>query len=110
MFRKCTWITCSWEMRRKGRRWHSWLLEKGDEICAQYGGSDEDDRRMDFPKTDGMATRDWIGVCEHHREVRQRTGVDKFDCVMEHDEGNDERIRMIIENSPVGSSKSNGFV
>ena len=28
-FRKCIWITCSWETRRKGRRWHSWLREKG---------------------------------------------------------------------------------
>ena len=35
------------------------------------------------------ASRDWTGVCGHHREVRQRTGVDKFDCIMEHDEGND---------------------
>ena len=38
-------------------------------------------------------SRDWTGVCGHHREVRQRTGVDKFDCVMEHDEGNDEWIK-----------------
>ena len=22
-------VTCSWETRRKGRRWHSWLQEKG---------------------------------------------------------------------------------
>ena len=33
------------------------------------------------------------GVRGHHREVRQRTGVDKFDCVMEHDEGNEEWIK-----------------
>ena len=46
-----------------------------------------------LPKTDGVASRDWTGVCGHHREVRQRTGVDKFDCVMEHDEGNDEWIK-----------------
>ena len=66
---------------------------KGDESCAQYGGSEEDDGRTDLPKTDVVASRDWTGVCGHHREVRPRTGVDKFDCVMEHDEGNDERIK-----------------
>ena len=70
----------------------SWLREK-DESCAQYGGSEEDDGRMELPKTDGVASRDWTGVCGHHREVRQRNGVDKFDCVMEHDEGNDERVK-----------------
>ena len=43
--------------------------------------------------TDGVASRDWTGVCGHHREVGPRTGVDKFDCVMEHDEGNDEWIK-----------------
>ena len=66
---------------------------KGDESCAQYGGSEEDDGRMDLPKTDGVASRDWTGVCGQHREVRQRTGVDKFDCIMDHDEGNDELIK-----------------
>ena len=48
---------------------------------------------MDLPKTEGMTSRDWTGVCGHHREVRQRTGVDKFDCVMEQNEGNDEWIK-----------------
>ena len=67
--------------------------ERGDESCAQNGGSEEDDGRMDLPKADGVSSRDWTGVRGHHREVRQRTGADKFDCVMEHDEGNDERIK-----------------
>ena len=57
-----------------------------------------------------MASRDWTGVCGHHCEVRQRTGADKCDCVMEHHVGNDEWIKDVIENSPVGSSKSNGIV
>ena len=49
----------------------------------------EDDWRMDMSETDGVASRDWAGI---GRQVGQRTGVDKFDGVMEHDEGNDERI------------------
>ena len=48
---------------------------------------------MDLTKTDGVASRDRTGVCGHHQEVRQRTGSDKFDCVMKHDEGNDEWIK-----------------
>ena len=40
-------------------------------MLTQYGGSEEDDGRMDLPKTDGVASRDWIGVCGRHREVRQ---------------------------------------
>ena len=51
-----------------------------DESCAQYGGSEDDDGRMDLPKIDGV-------------EVRQRTGVGKFDCVMEHNEGSDEWMK-----------------
>ena len=47
---------------------------------------------MDMSETDGVASRDWAGIGRHHREVGQRTGVDKFDCVMEHDESDDERI------------------
>ena len=74
---------------RKGRRWHSCLRER-DESCAHCGGSEADDGRMDFPKTDGVVSRDWIGVCGHHHSVRQRTSVDKFDCVMEHDESEQE--------------------
>ena len=66
---------------------------KGDESCAQYGGSEEDARRTDLPRTDGVASRDWTGVCGHHCEVRQRTSVAKFDFVMEHGEGDDERIK-----------------
>ena len=80
---------------REGREDISILAckRKGDESCAQYGGSEEDDGRMVLPKTDGVASRDWTGVCGHHREVRQRTCVGKFDCVMEHNEGNAERIK-----------------
>ena len=43
-------------------------------------------------KIDGVASRDWAGVRGHHCEVGQRTGVDKFDRVMEHDESDDKRI------------------
>ena len=59
--------------RREGREDVGILgcKRKGDESCAQYGGSEEDDGRMDLPKTDGVASRDWTGVCGHHREVRQ---------------------------------------
>ena len=79
--------------RREGREDVGILdcKRKGDECCAQCGGSEEDHGRMDLKKTDGVASRDWAGVCGHHREFRQRTSVDKFDYVMEHDEGNDER-------------------
>ena len=92
-FRKCNWITCSWETRAKEDVGILGCERKGDEGCAQYGGSEEDDGRMDLPKTDGVALKCWIGVCGHHREVRQRTGVDKFDCIVEHDDDNDERIK-----------------
>ena len=27
------WISCSWEVRRKGRRWRSWLQER-QELCS----------------------------------------------------------------------------
>ena len=83
------------QVRREGREdvgIHG-CKRKRDKSCAQYGGSEEDDGRMYWPKTDSVASRDWTGVCGHHREVRQRTSVDNFDCVMEHDEGNDERIK-----------------
>ena len=63
------------------------------EGCTQFGGSEEDDGRMDLPKIHGVASRGWAGVRGHHREVRQRTVDDEFDCVMEHDDGNDQRIK-----------------
>ena len=44
-------------------------------------------RLMAWLREIGLESVDIIG------EVRQRTGVDKFDCVMEHDEGNDEWIK-----------------
>ena len=49
----------------------------------------------------------WLGVCGHHREVRQRASADEYDRVMEHAGSNEERSRMIIENSLVGSSQRN---
>ena len=73
--------------RREGRKTlHSWCEREGDESCAQYGGSEEDDgvngfagRLMAWLREIGLESVDIIV------EVRQRTGVDKFDCVMEHE-------------------------
>ena len=55
-----------------------------------------------MPKADGMTARDRIGVRGHHREI-----ADKLDRVIEHTES--DGSRMINEDGPVGSSKSNGI-
>ena len=65
---------------------------EGDESRAQYGGSEEDAGIMDMSETDGVASRDWTGVCGHHCAVGQRILADKFDRVVEHDDSDDTRI------------------
>ena len=103
-FRKCTWITCSWEMRRKGRRWHSFCKRKGDESCAQYGGSVEDDGRMAWLREIGLESVDIIVKSDNEPALTSLIAL--WSTMRAMTSGS----RMIIENSPVGSSKSNGIV
>ena len=98
--------------RREGREDVGVLgcKRKGNKGCAQYGGSEEDDGRMDSRRL--MA---WL------REI----GLESVDIIVKSD--NEPALtsliaswstmrammsgsRMIVENSPVGSSKSNGIV
>ena len=63
---------------------------KSDESCAQHGGSSEVDGRLGMSKADGRAPRSRIGVRGHHRDIGQRSGVDKLDRVTEDTESDEE--------------------
>ena len=80
---------------------------KGDESPAWNGGSEDVDRRLDLPNTDGVAPRHRFGIRQHHGEDGQRTPAGKVDHVMEHAEGDQERIEEDHENRPVDRSKRN---
>ena len=97
------WTTCSWTSRRNDKT-KAFISGKrtSDKSCAQHRGLEENEGRKDMPKADGMAARDRIGVRGHHREI-----ADKLDRVIEHTES--DGSRMINEDGPVGSSKSNGI-
>ena len=63
---------------------------KSDESCAQQGGSSQVDGRLGMSKADGMAPGSRIGVRGHHRDIGQRSGVDKLDRVTEDTESDEE--------------------
>ena len=48
--------TCSWATGRTDKRWRFRGKRTSDESCAQDGGSEEVDGRMDMSKADGMAS------------------------------------------------------
>ena len=60
----------------------------GDESSVQHRSSQEVGGRMDISEVVGMALWNWVWVCGHRRQIRQRGSADELDRNVERDEGN----------------------